>query len=206
MFNQMKNVSFLHPYFLLLKSFCLRSNMKHSTQCFVTRWNTSKFVKNTALRIIFSHSLLSVSSGDETLHLMLDISLLKLPHSYIDPWRGGGGRGRHITTYYQWLPNWLFWLWDFPYLKARIWGLKATWWDSGSKVCWGCGIPKIGIWIMGLRENLGGDYGINEPLWGVEDWKIVLWAKKISSWEAILLQTLITKMETMVPFRQSLSL
>ena len=59
---------------------------------------------------------------------------------------------------------------------------------------------------MGLRENLGGDYGINEPLWGVEDWKIVLWAKKISSWEAILLQTLITKMETMVPFRQSLSL
>ena len=150
---------------------------------------------------------LSVSSRDETLHLMLDILLLKLPHSYIDPWRGGGrGRGRHITTCYQWVPNWLFWHWELPYLKARIWGLKATWWDSGSKVCWGCGIPKIGIWIMGLRENLGGDYGINEPLWGVEDWKIVLWTKKISSWEAILLQTLIPKMETMVPFRQSLSL
>ena len=52
--NQMKNYSFLHTQFLLLKSFCLRSNIKHSTQCFITRWNTSKFVKNTPLRVVFS--------------------------------------------------------------------------------------------------------------------------------------------------------
>ena len=31
--------------FFLLKSFCLRSNIKHSTQCFITRWKTSKFDK-----------------------------------------------------------------------------------------------------------------------------------------------------------------
>ena len=37
--NQMKNCSFLHPSFLFLKSFCLKSNIEHSTQCFVTRWN-----------------------------------------------------------------------------------------------------------------------------------------------------------------------
>ena len=36
------------------KSFCLRSNTKHSTQCFIIRWNTSKFVKNTPLRVVFS--------------------------------------------------------------------------------------------------------------------------------------------------------
>ena len=29
-------------------------NMKHSTQCFITRRNTSKFVKNTPLRVVFS--------------------------------------------------------------------------------------------------------------------------------------------------------
>ena len=41
--------------FLLLKLFFLRSNMiiKHSTQCFITRWITSKFVKNTPLRVAF---------------------------------------------------------------------------------------------------------------------------------------------------------
>ena len=51
--NQAKNYSFLHPWFLL-KSLCLRSNIKHSTQCFINRWNTSKFVKNTPLRVVFS--------------------------------------------------------------------------------------------------------------------------------------------------------
>ena len=35
------------------KILCLRSNVKHSTQCFITRWNTSKFVKNTPLRVVF---------------------------------------------------------------------------------------------------------------------------------------------------------
>ena len=36
------------------KSFCLRSNIKHSTQCFITRWNTSKFVKNIPLLVVFA--------------------------------------------------------------------------------------------------------------------------------------------------------
>ena len=57
-----ENFSVLHPQFLLLKSFCLRSNIKHSTQCFITTWNTSKFVKNNQLS----------SLG---LRLMLDILL-----------------------------------------------------------------------------------------------------------------------------------
>ena len=57
--NQMKNCSFLHPKFLLLKSFCLRSNIKHSTQCFITCWNTTKFVKNIPLHLVFL-TLLSV--------------------------------------------------------------------------------------------------------------------------------------------------
>ena len=39
----------------------------------MTRWNTSKFVKNTPLRVVFFNSLLGVSSGDETLRLMFDI-------------------------------------------------------------------------------------------------------------------------------------
>ena len=46
-----------------------------STQCFITRWNSSKFdrQKYSAARRIFN-SFLGVSSGDETLHLMFDIS------------------------------------------------------------------------------------------------------------------------------------
>ena len=59
--------------FFLLNSFCLRSNIKHSTQHFITRWNTSTFVKNIPLRRRSFNSVLSVSSGDETLCLMLDI-------------------------------------------------------------------------------------------------------------------------------------
>ena len=92
MFNQMKNCSFLHPYFLLLKSFCLRSNIKHSTMFYDQMKHLRVCQKDCAVHDIFD-SLLSVSSGDETLCLMLDILLLKFPRSYIDP--GGGGRGRH---------------------------------------------------------------------------------------------------------------
>ena len=44
----------------VLKSFCLRSNIKHARRIF--------------------NSLLSVSSGDETLRLMLDI-IVKTSHS-----------------------------------------------------------------------------------------------------------------------------
>ena len=57
--NQTKNYSFFHPWFFLLKSFCLIKNIKNSTQCFITRWNTSKFVQNTPLRVLFS-TLISV--------------------------------------------------------------------------------------------------------------------------------------------------
>ena len=36
------------------KSVCLRSYVKHSSQCFITISKTSKFVKNTPLRVVFS--------------------------------------------------------------------------------------------------------------------------------------------------------
>ena len=49
-----KTAHFLHPKFFLLKLFPLRSNIKHSAQCFFTRWNISKLVKNTPLRVVFS--------------------------------------------------------------------------------------------------------------------------------------------------------
>ena len=55
----MKNWSFLHPEFLLLQWFCLRCNIKHSTQCFMTRLISSKFVENTPLRVVF-YTLFSV--------------------------------------------------------------------------------------------------------------------------------------------------
>ena len=51
--KQMKNGLFF-SLIVLLKSFCLRSSIKHLTQCFITRWNTLKFVKNTPLRVVFS--------------------------------------------------------------------------------------------------------------------------------------------------------
>ena len=58
----------------------MRSNIKHSTQCFITRWNTSLFVKNTPQRVVFSQMKHCVSCSicnslltNETLHLMLDI-------------------------------------------------------------------------------------------------------------------------------------
>ena len=67
-------------------------------------------------------------------------------------------------------------------------------------------MPKIAIWIMELRENLGGHYGINEPLWGKEELENCAMNQRMSAWEAILLQTLIPKMVTIVSFRQSLPL
>ena len=119
-----------------------------SSQCVIWWWNTA------------SHAWYLTSKIPPLLHRFLG---------------GGGGKKHNITTCYQWVPNWLFWLWDLPYLKAGIQDLKATWWDSGSKVCWGCRMPKIAIWIMGLRENLGGDYRINETLWGEGDCTMNLW-------------------------------
>ena len=40
-------------YISSLKSFCLRTNIKHLTQNFITRSNTSKFVESTPLLIVF---------------------------------------------------------------------------------------------------------------------------------------------------------
>ena len=56
---------------------------------------------------------------------------------------------------------------DFPSLKLGIRDFKAkSGRDSGLKVCAGGGMPKIDLGITGLLENLGRDYGIEEPYWG----------------------------------------
>ena len=47
----------------LLKSFCLRSNITHSTQCFMTRRDTSK--SKLLHCALYFNSLLGVSPGDE---------------------------------------------------------------------------------------------------------------------------------------------
>ena len=57
------------------KIILLRRNIKHSTQCFITRYNTSKFVENTPLRAVFSTLFSVFHLGDETLRLRLDILL-----------------------------------------------------------------------------------------------------------------------------------
>ena len=67
-------------------------------------------------------------------------------------------------------------------------------------------MPKIAIWIMELRENLGGRYGINEPLWGKEELENCAMNQKNVCMGGHLLPTLIPKMVTMVSFRQSLPL
>ena len=47
---ELKNCSVFHPKFFLVKSFCLTSNIKHSTQCFISRWN----ILNTPQYVLFS--------------------------------------------------------------------------------------------------------------------------------------------------------
>ena len=44
--------------------------------------------------------------------------------------------------------------------------------DSGFSVCMECEMPKITIGIAGLRENLGRDVVIGEPVWGasINNW------------------------------------
>ena len=65
----MKNWSFLHPEFVLLKSFCLRSNIKHSTVF------SPDETPQSSSKILRCVSYFQLSSPDETLHLMLDILL-----------------------------------------------------------------------------------------------------------------------------------
>ena len=60
--------------------------------------------------------------------------------------------------------NRFFGIWDFPYLKLGIRGLKAkSGRDAGLKVYARGGMPKITLGITGLHEILGRDYGIEEP-------------------------------------------
>jgi len=55
-------------------SFCLRSNIKHPTQCFMTRWNTLKFIINTLLHVVFStHFSVFHLVMKHCVHLMLDL-------------------------------------------------------------------------------------------------------------------------------------
>ena len=63
--------SLFTPYFL----FRLRRyvHIKHSRQCFIGYPNTSNFVKNTPLRILFSTLLSVFGYPDETLSLVFDI-------------------------------------------------------------------------------------------------------------------------------------
>ena len=66
--------------FLLLKSFCLRSNIKHSTHSFITIEVRQKY--STARRIF--NYFIGVSPGVETLRLMLDILHQKI-WTRVDP-------------------------------------------------------------------------------------------------------------------------
>ena len=53
--------------------FRLRRYIKHSIQCFIGYPNTSNFVKNTPLRVVFSTFFSVFGYPDETLSLVFDI-------------------------------------------------------------------------------------------------------------------------------------
>jgi len=53
----------------------LRSYIKNSKECFIRYPNTSKSVKTTRLRLVFSTHFLVFGYPDETLFLVFDISL-----------------------------------------------------------------------------------------------------------------------------------
>ena len=61
-------------YLLRQKAVCLRSSIKHSIMYLITRSNTSKFVQNTPLRVVFS-TLFSVFDLVMKSCLMFDILL-----------------------------------------------------------------------------------------------------------------------------------
>ena len=85
MFNECLEIRWKIAHFCILNfsrpiiSFCLRSNIKHSTQCFITRWHTSKFVKNTPQRVVFS-TLFSV------FHLVMKHCIWCLIYDFLYPW------------------------------------------------------------------------------------------------------------------------
>ena len=55
--------------------FRLRRYIKHSRQCFIGYPNTSNFIKNTPLRVVFSTLFSVFGYPDETLSLVFDILL-----------------------------------------------------------------------------------------------------------------------------------
>ena len=71
----------------LLKSFCLRSNIKHETQCFIRYPNTLKWVKKKLGCASIFNPFHGVWKSDETLCLMFDILrrnlLVRIPSKII---------------------------------------------------------------------------------------------------------------------------
>ena len=63
--------------------FRLRRYIKHSRQCLIGYPNTSNFVKNAQLRIVFSTLFLLFGYPDETLPLVFDILLSELKQHVI---------------------------------------------------------------------------------------------------------------------------
>ena len=53
----------------------LRSHVKNSKECFIRYLNTSKSVKKTRLRLVFSTNFSGFGNPDETLFLVFDILL-----------------------------------------------------------------------------------------------------------------------------------
>ena len=71
--NSHKFLRFLLLRLLLGFLFRLRRYIKHSRQCFIGYPNTSNFVKNTPLRVVFSTLFSVFGYHDETLSLVFDI-------------------------------------------------------------------------------------------------------------------------------------
>ena len=87
--NEMKNCSFMHPLFLVLQFLCFRSNIKHLIFDIAFHHQMKHLEvhqKYCGAHHIFN-SRLSVSSSDETLHLMLDVlqdNHQEIHHFHID--------------------------------------------------------------------------------------------------------------------------
>ena len=86
--NQMKTYSSLvHPWFLHLKSFCLRSNIKHSTQLFITVMSSLDLFLHPAVQIYEIHIFIfSSSSSPVILRTSLVPRRFRLGQSWTLPW------------------------------------------------------------------------------------------------------------------------
>ena len=84
------------------KSVCLRSYVKHSSQCFITISKTSKFVKNTSLRVVFSTLFSAFDMRWKTVSCLI---------YYLED-----GSHKQIQAH----------LWSYATATRAIWG-EATW-------------------------------------------------------------------------------